>query len=69
MIIETYFEPNKTFPELRDFLNSEAFDPLRAFSEECRAELRAPKYPQARACPKALAGRAKPKYSAEKLLG
>ena len=41
MIVETYFAPNTTFPELRKLLNSHAMDPLRAFSEECRAELRA----------------------------
>jgi hypothetical protein len=41
MIVETYFAPNKTFPELRGLVNSRAIDPLRAFSDECRAELRA----------------------------
>jgi hypothetical protein len=41
MIVETYFAPNKTFPELRELVNSHAVDPLRAFSDECRAELRA----------------------------
>jgi hypothetical protein len=41
MIVETYCAPNKTFPELRDLMSSHAIDPLRAFSEECRAELRA----------------------------
>jgi hypothetical protein len=40
MIVDTYFKPNKTFPELRNLLNSDSIDPLRAFSEECRAELR-----------------------------
>jgi hypothetical protein len=39
MIIETYFSPNKTAPELRKLLDTHAIDPLRAFSEECRAEL------------------------------
>jgi hypothetical protein len=39
MIVDTYFEPNKTFPELRDLLRTHPIDPLRAFSEECRAEL------------------------------
>jgi hypothetical protein len=39
MIVETYFAPNKTSPELRELLDSHAIDPLRAFSEECRAEL------------------------------
>src|SRR3984957_839597 len=41
MIVDTYFEPNKTFPELRDLLKTHPIDPLRAFSEECRAELQA----------------------------
>ena len=41
MIVDTYFEPNKTFPELRNLLNTHPMDPLRAFSEECRAELQA----------------------------
>jgi hypothetical protein len=39
MIVDTYFAPNKTFPELRELMNSHAVDPLRAFSEECREEL------------------------------
>ena len=42
-IVDTYFTPNKTFPELRELMNSDAIDPLRAFSEMCRAELQAPK--------------------------
>jgi hypothetical protein len=41
MVVDTYFTPNKTFPELRKLMNSHAIDPLRAFSEECRAELQA----------------------------
>jgi|SRR5580704_13968486 hypothetical protein len=41
MILDTYFVPNKTFPQLREMVNSHAVDPLRAFSEECRAELQA----------------------------
>jgi hypothetical protein len=41
MIVDTYFAPNRTFPELRDLWRSNATDPMRAFSEECRAELRA----------------------------
>jgi hypothetical protein len=43
MIEETYFAPNKTSLELRQLLDSHAIDPLRAFSEECRAELESPK--------------------------
>jgi hypothetical protein len=45
MIVDTYFAPNKTFPELRTLMNSHAIDPLRAFSEECRAELQALRAP------------------------
>jgi hypothetical protein len=41
MIVDTYFAPNKTFPEVRKLMNTPAIDPLRAFSEECRAELQA----------------------------
>ena len=44
-IVETYFAPNKTFPQLRELMNSHAIDPLRAFSEICRAELQALKAP------------------------
>jgi hypothetical protein len=43
MIVETYFAPNKTSPELRELLDSHAIDPLRAFSEVCRSELEPPK--------------------------
>jgi hypothetical protein len=39
MIADTYFAPNKTFPEVRKLMASRAIDPLRTFSEECRAEL------------------------------
>jgi hypothetical protein len=42
VIIDTYFAPNKTFPEVRSLIDSHAMDPLRAFSEECRAELQIP---------------------------
>jgi hypothetical protein len=45
MVVDTYFEPNKTFPELRTLLNTHQMDPLRAFSEECRAELQGLKNP------------------------
>lgn len=41
MIVDTYFQPNRTFPELRELLKSHQMDPLRAFSEECRTELQA----------------------------
>ena len=40
LIIETYFEPNKTLRELREILRSEHIDPLREFSEACRDDLR-----------------------------
>ena len=39
MIVDTYFAPNKTFPELRKLMDSHAIDPLRSFSEQCREEL------------------------------
>jgi hypothetical protein len=41
MIIETYFSPNRTFPELRQLMNSRSMDPLREFGEVCRQELNA----------------------------
>jgi hypothetical protein len=41
MIVDTYFAPNKTFPEVRKLMDSRAIDPLRTFSEACRAELQA----------------------------
>ena len=37
-IIDAYLEPNKTFPELRQMADSGLIDPLRNFSEACRAE-------------------------------
>jgi hypothetical protein len=40
MIVDTYFAPNKTFPEVRKLMESRGIDPLRTFSEECRADLR-----------------------------
>jgi hypothetical protein len=39
MIVNTYLVPNKTFPELRDMVNSGAIDLLRDISEACREEL------------------------------
>jgi hypothetical protein len=41
LILDTYCIPNKTFSDLRDLMSSHAVNPLRAFSEECRAELQA----------------------------
>jgi hypothetical protein len=39
MIVNTYLAPNKTFPELRDMVNSGAIDRLRDFSEASREDL------------------------------
>jgi hypothetical protein len=39
-IVDTYLEPNKTFPELRQMSDSGLIDPLRDFSESCREEFR-----------------------------
>ena len=39
MIVDTYFLPNKTLPELRAMTASGALDPLGDFSEACREEL------------------------------
>ena len=41
VIVETYSAPNKTFPDLPRLIDSRAIDPLRPFSQECRAELQA----------------------------
>jgi len=38
-IINTYTGPNRTFPELRDMVNSGGIDLLRDFSEACRDEI------------------------------
>jgi hypothetical protein len=40
LVIETYFEPNKTLRELHDIAKSKHIDPLREFSEACRTDLR-----------------------------
>ncbi len=45
MIVDTYSAPNKTFPELQKVMNGNQAFPLRAFSEECRAELEALQIP------------------------
>ena len=37
-ITNVYLEPNKAFPELSEMANSGLIDPLRNFSEACRAE-------------------------------
>ena len=39
-VLETYRGPKKTFHELEGLVRSDAMDPLRAFSEACRNELR-----------------------------
>jgi hypothetical protein len=39
MIVEAHFAPNKMFPEVRKLEQSR--NTLRAFSGECRTELRA----------------------------
>ena len=41
LIVDTYFTPNKTLSDVRELINSHAVNPLRTFSEECRAELQA----------------------------
>ena len=40
VIIETYLSPNKTFRDVVEILDNEAMNPLRAFSNACREELR-----------------------------
>lgn len=41
-IADTYAAPKKTFPDLREMLHQDALvDPLREFSEACRAEFEA----------------------------
>jgi hypothetical protein len=37
-IVDTYLEPDKTFIELREMINSGQIDLLRGFTEVCRAE-------------------------------
>jgi hypothetical protein len=44
-IVETYFAPNTTFPELPELMDSDVIDPLRTFGEMCRAELQVLKAP------------------------
>jgi hypothetical protein len=40
-IVDTYAAPKKTFSELREMLHEDAIDPIREFSEACRAEFEA----------------------------
>jgi hypothetical protein len=44
-IIDKYQEPNKTVPQLRDMAHSGLIDPLRNFSEACRAEFQSLHFP------------------------
>jgi hypothetical protein len=37
-ILDTYLEPNKTIPELREMVASNSIDILRDFEEACREE-------------------------------
>ena len=37
-ILDTYLQPDKTFPELVEMVNSNSIDVLRDFSEACREE-------------------------------
>ena len=39
LITDTYFQPNKTLPELQAMIHDGGVDPLRDFSEVCRNEL------------------------------
>jgi hypothetical protein len=44
-IVNTYLEPNKTFPESQKMVDSGLIDPLRNFSEACREEFQLRKSP------------------------
>ena len=37
-IVDTYSEPNKSFIELREMINSSSVNPMREFSTACREE-------------------------------
>jgi hypothetical protein len=37
-IIDTYLEPNKTFPEVREMVDTKSIDILGEFSQTCREE-------------------------------
>ena len=39
MIVETYHQPNKTFRDVTEIIDNDAMNPLREFSNACRAEL------------------------------
>jgi hypothetical protein len=40
LIIETYLAPNKTFQDIAHLKKTGAIDPMKEFSDACRAELR-----------------------------
>ena len=40
-ILDTYLEPDKSFPELRELVRTNGVDLLREFSEACREEFNA----------------------------
>jgi hypothetical protein len=40
-ILDTYLEPDKSFPELRELVRINGVDLLREFSEACREEFNA----------------------------
>ena len=40
VIIEAYLAPNKTFRDVKEIVDNDAMNPLRAFSNACREELR-----------------------------
>lgn len=41
-IVDAYAAPKKTFSEIQEMLHHDAVDPLREFSNACRAEFEAP---------------------------
>jgi len=40
VILETYLKPNKTFRDVTEILDNENLNPLQAFSNACREDLR-----------------------------
>jgi hypothetical protein len=40
VIVDTYMAPNRTFRDVKQFLDDDHMDPLRDFSHACREELR-----------------------------
>jgi len=39
VIVDTYLAPNRTFRDVKEFLDDDQMDPLREFSRACREEL------------------------------